>query len=454
MRESKNFIRRFPLYFYIFLTIFIFIKFIFIFFLRSAYEPDFIFELTPFYLLSGFDNLHLIFLSLFIFLTGSYFHYRYKKRNLILSFIPSIFILIGIGTAIATKNLDLTRNIANILYYIIFGCLLFVILIDHRQLLEYDETLEIKETRIERPIMAKPKPEIRRQKVPRPSLPVLSSIASLAKKPRKTRVKSERGERRWRLRPSRGSTDGSATSSTRTFLKTGDKKLPQNMPLYQREPVAYRNIPAKKSSEKRHFVKRKKLTSEKLDRTDFRKAQNMLDEFERKSKKLNYLEKEIELRRKNLVKQEQFLTNKIISSKDGKISHETLPYFEPETTPAAIGKEHKAIPPSIAFDDIKGSAAIVHRCMLKKINSSLTNILGYDIQELVNKSLLNFVLPESLSKIENFYLKRLKGEGVSSYEAIFLTKDNQKITFEIETIPTTFNNEKADILIFKKREDN
>ncbi len=458
MTDLKSFTRRFPLYFYVFLTFFIFIKFIFIFFLRSAYAPDFIFELTPFYLLAGFDNLHLLFLSLFVILTGAYLHYKYKKRNLLLSFIPSIVILIGVGAAISTKNLNLSNNLLNIVYYVIFGCLLFIILIDHRQILQYDGSLEIKEIRRERPALArsitKAKPSIGRQKTPRSTLPVLSAIASLAKRPRKTRETRIKKEKRWKLRTTSSLGGGSGLSPTRNFLQTGEKKLPQNMPIYRREPVAYRNIPPRKISGKRHFIKREKSTSEKLARTDLKKAQNMLDEFERKSKKLNYLEKEIELRRKNLVKQEQLLTNKLISPKGEKTSHGTIPYFEPETTPAAIGEKHEVIPPSMVFDEIKVSAAIVHRCMLKKINTHLTELLGYDIQELVNKSLLNFVLPESLSKIENFYLKRLKGEGVSSYEAIFLTKDNQKITFEIEAIPTTFNDEKADILIFKKREDN
>ena len=54
------FIWYFPLCFFVFLVLFMFVKFIFIFFFRAGFEPRFMFDLTPYYLLTGVNNLHLL----------------------------------------------------------------------------------------------------------------------------------------------------------------------------------------------------------------------------------------------------------------------------------------------------------------------------------------------------------------------------------------------------------
>ena len=149
--------------------------------------------------------------------------------------------------------------------------------------------------------------------------------------------------------------------------------------------------------------------------------------------KLESLEEEIEKRRNEVVDREKMLRGHFISSVD------------PES-----GKplEHHEI-----LDKIPECAAVVQRGILKQINDSFAEMLGYGMEEIVGKSLFDFVVPEWLSEIERYYLDRLKGSGSSSYETVFLTKDNDKVAVEVSTKPTTFNGEKAEIAVIKRLEN-
>ena len=126
-----------PFYFFIFLGFFLTLKFIFIFFFRAAFEPKFIFELTPFYFLAGMNNLQLIFLSLLVVASDMYFHINLSKKNLYRSFIPTSCMLTGLGLGIISNAV----SISNLPQYLFFGLLLFILIIDHRRTLIFPETL-------------------------------------------------------------------------------------------------------------------------------------------------------------------------------------------------------------------------------------------------------------------------------------------------------------------------
>ena len=108
----------------------------FIFFFRAAFEPKFIFELTPFYLLSGLSNVQLGLLSLMVILADMYLHLRSGKRNLLLSFLPTSVMLSSLGFTIMFSPMD----IAYVYHYSLFGCLLLVVLIDYQYVLTGVET--------------------------------------------------------------------------------------------------------------------------------------------------------------------------------------------------------------------------------------------------------------------------------------------------------------------------
>jgi len=179
-----------PLYFFIFLCLFISFKFIFIFFFRAAFEPRFIFELTPFYILLGVNNLQLLFLSLIVVFYDTYLHIKATRKNLKYSFIPTSIMLCGLGLAITTKEI----SVSNLPYYLLFGLLLSVILIDHRRTLIYPETLPSAEpvkpeplpSRGRIPFFARPKPKL--------SIPIISSLFSIFKRGKKTGEPEMEGE--------------------------------------------------------------------------------------------------------------------------------------------------------------------------------------------------------------------------------------------------------------------
>ena len=131
-----------------------FVKFIFIFFFRTGFEPGFMFDLTPYYLLTGVNNLHLLFLSLIIITFNVYFHINVNKRNLLFSFLPTGIMLAGLGIRIASGEMV----ISNFLHYLVFGCLLIITLIDNKHILMLPDTIVApkKEPEGTKPVTGKP----------------------------------------------------------------------------------------------------------------------------------------------------------------------------------------------------------------------------------------------------------------------------------------------------------
>ncbi|MCK4902990.1 MAG: PAS domain-containing protein, partial [Thermoplasmatales archaeon] len=102
------------------------------------------------------------------------------------------------------------------------------------------------------------------------------------------------------------------------------------------------------------------------------------------------------------------------------------------------------------LNHLSESAIVLQRGILRQVNDSFLNLLGYNSGELLDKSIFDFVDPEGFQGVESYYLKRIKGENISTYETIFLTKDNYKITVELSNRPTTFNGDKAEIAVIKE----
>jgi PAS domain S-box-containing protein len=164
------------------------------------------------------------------------------------------------------------------------------------------------------------------------------------------------------------------------------------------------------------------------------KINNQVNEFRKWRIKLESLEKEIDNRQKELITKEKLLTENIKSSEE-KILNEP--------------KEEKVIKHDL-LDKIPDSAVVIHRGILKQVNDSFAELIGYDINEILDKSLFDFIIPEDLSEVQDYYINKLKGVEVSTYETTFLTKQNEKISVEISTKPTNFNGKKAEIAIVKE----
>ena len=151
--------------------------------------------------------------------------------------------------------------------------------------------------------------------------------------------------------------------------------------------------------------------------------------------KLESLEYEIENRRQNLANLNRLADEQVLEA----------------DTPVDIGS--KDVFDVGYLDDISDGAAIIQRGILRKVNDYFAELLGYGAEEIVDKSLFDFISPEGFSGLEDYYLHRLKGDSVSSYDTIFLTKDNSKVFVEVETKPVVFDGDKAELAVFRKIKD-
>jgi len=168
-------------------------------------------------------------------------------------------------------------------------------------------------------------------------------------------------------------------------------------------------------------------------------------EFSKWRDKLEFLEKEIEDRWVELENQQKLFRDHLASRKGLRLRHIKgdvgLSNFSDD-----IDKEESHC---LVLDKIPECAAVIYRGILMQTNSSFLELLGYEKDEVLGKSLFDFVAPENLEEIKRYYLDRLKGGGVSSFETFILTRDNKKMNVEINIKPSSYNGEKANMVVIK-----
>jgi hypothetical protein len=135
---SKKILYNFPLLLLAFLTIFTLFRFIFIFFFKAAFEPEFIFQLTPLHIISSMGYEPKLFLSLVVVVLNTYLHLNATIKNIKYSFPLTLCMVGGIGLGFLTKEATI-EFVPNI---IIFGLFLFSIILDHKRTLDYPESLK------------------------------------------------------------------------------------------------------------------------------------------------------------------------------------------------------------------------------------------------------------------------------------------------------------------------
>jgi len=186
-------------------------------------------------------------------------------------------------------------------------------------------------------------------------------------------------------------------------------------------------------------------------------SENNLSEIEERKRSLKILENKLEKEKRSLTEQRNWFVK-------WREKLENLEYEVENRRQAAFIKEKSSeaklteeiVPETVKVDSIDlidkidDCAAIIQRGVIKKVNNSFADLLGYKIDEIVDKSLFDFIGPEGFLGLENYYLHRLKGEDITNYDTMFLTKDNTKTFVEVDTKPTIFNDDKAEIAVFKK----
>ena len=413
--KKDNRIWNFSYYFFIFLSIYVTIKFIFIFFFRSAYEPKFIFELTPFYMFSGFNNLQLLFLSFGVIITDTYLHFKKTKKHLFYSFFLTGMMLAGLAFSISYEELSTTIFDQ----YIIFGCLIIILLVDHNHFLRYKEDIIKYEQEKLKEVPSQDLKEIDHSIVPKPISVKRNPIFSMKNL---QVIKPKRFEKR---------NINFFNSKTKNISNKSIKaNLEENIENKIKLDINVCNV--------------------KLKREPPFRSETVTNDLQEKAKKLEKLEKEIQLRRMKLVEQEIKFNKEILSYANNNEDNKNKNESNPITKPKVLETEKKEDNHFSLLDELEESAAIIERGIVKQINDPFLKLFGYKSQDIIEKRLLNIIAPESLDKVKEHYLERLKGEKSSIYDANLVTKNNSKIHVMIRTKVININNKKAEVAIFSK----
>ncbi len=80
-------------------------------------------------------------------------------------------------------------------------------------------------------------------------------------------------------------------------------------------------------------------------------------------------------------------------------------------------------------------------------NESLAKRIEYPMEEILGKSIYDFLDEKYVNSIRANLSDRLKGGSVSDYEIGIKTKSNERVTVVVRSTPITFNNKRA-ILVF------
>jgi PAS domain S-box-containing protein len=352
---------------FIFLSLYLFMKFIFIFFFSAAYEPKFVFEFTPCYLLSGVSNLQLLVLTLVVMVSDLYLHLQSGRRRLLLSFIPTAIMLSGIGTSIMTNQMDLTY----VYHYAIFVCLLLVVIIDYNYVLSGEKY----------PIGLRKKEPSRSKTIKSYGTPFLS----------------------------------------------------------KKYDVSYQGLT--------HVLPT--TTSELKEVTDafLQRMEVVLESLERKTQRIEALEHTIEDGQRNFNNHEKLFTDRILYNLETleKI-HSRSTNIEGSHSGENKRDDDKKIQHPSIDDQTNDFIVIVKRGRIKEISSSFAEFLGYHPGELLEKNFFMFVSPRTLEDSRKFYVDRLKGASLNSFQTSLLSKGQQELLVNITVTPTIYNGDTAEFL--------
>ena len=73
----------------------------------------------------------------------------------------------------------------------------------------------------------------------------------------------------------------------------------------------------------------------------------------------------------------------------------------------------------------------IERGIFKDASKGFVDFLGINREEFINKSITQFVSPESLAVLREFYIKRLRGEKIESCIITLIDRNGKKISVEL-----------------------
>jgi PAS domain S-box-containing protein len=236
------------------------------------------------------------------------------------------------------------------------------------------------------------------------------------------------------------------------------KKEPAMMKISQKEPVPMRT--------RSLFVKHTRtnqpppvpplatansLEYKEATETILQKMQMMLDELERKTVRIERLENDFEERRKNLISQEKTIADHVISYLESKekmnLDEENLVRNIPSDDKVFMKEK---IVDHLIVDEKRDIVAVVQRGIFKQVSNTFADFLGYERNELLQKSFFVFIAPHGFEDTRKYYLNRLKGVTSNSFRTILLTREHSEVMVEITVTPTIYMGDDAEFLSVKE----
>ncbi|HEC94360.1 MAG TPA: PAS domain S-box protein, partial [Thermoplasmatales archaeon] len=195
------------------------------------------------------------------------------------------------------------------------------------------------------------------------------------------------------------------------------------------------------------------------------------NELVSKRQDLERREKLIEELEKDLIEKEEYLNQLAIqlSKEDVNAGEQTTRWLEQpmEDTAGVLEKSDRISSESdkdvderlsISAVDLSSlpessPAVVVQKGMIQEVTSAFATLVGYEKGELTNKNFFSLIPPEQLVAVREYYLNRLKGRDVNSYDTILLTKEEETLPVKVTLNPITWNGEKADLITIERKDE-
>ena len=91
---------------------------------------------------------------------------------------------------------------------------------------------------------------------------------------------------------------------------------------------------------------------------------------------------------------------------------------------------------------------IIQDMIIKYVNPQSFDLLGYDPTEMIGGLMTNYIHPDELPKVVEYYKRRIVGEDAPRvYESAFVHKDGRRIDVELSGGVITYQGKTADMIM-------
>jgi PAS domain S-box-containing protein len=184
------------------------------------------------------------------------------------------------------------------------------------------------------------------------------------------------------------------------------------------------------------------------------KMQNLVNDLEKKSERIETLENKIKQQQQHLVHSEKKFPVPDASSLE---LNEKAPLNEKNLV-KNISTEEKIILKErienhLIINEMDHIVAVIQRGIFRDISNSLADFLGYERVELLQKNFFVFIAPRGFEDARKYYLNRLKGITTNSFKTVLLSKAQTELPVEIIVAPTVYKGDSAEFLSIKEIKD-